>query len=58
LTWQSASSRSYMVEAAPAATGPWSGLGPAVPSAGATTQTSFGLVGAESQKFYRIRLGP
>jgi hypothetical protein len=58
LGWQSASSRSYIIEAAPGPDGPWGALGPAVPSAGDTTQTSLSLLSGEPKRFYRIRLAP
>ena len=58
LGWQSASSRSYIIETAPAPEGPWSDLGAAVPSAGAATQTSINLATGESNRFYRVRLAP
>jgi hypothetical protein len=58
LGWQSASSRSYIIETAPGPEGPWSDLGAAVPSAGAATQTSINLATGESNRFYRVRLAP
>ena len=58
LGWQSASSRSYIIEAAPGPNGPWSDLGAAVPSAGAATQTSINLATGDPKRFYRIRLAP
>jgi hypothetical protein len=56
--WQSVSSRSYVIESAPSPEGPWGALSPAMPSAGATTQTSINLVPGEPKRFYRIRLAP
>jgi hypothetical protein len=58
LGWQSASSRSYIIETAPGPDGPWSDLGSAVPSAGAATQTSINLASGDPKRFYRIRLAP
>ncbi len=58
LDWQSAPSRSYIIEVAPDPQGPWTALGSAVPSEGATTQTTLSLTSGEPLKFYRIRLGP
>jgi hypothetical protein len=56
LGWQSASSRSYIIEFASDPDGPWSALGPAVPSAGNTTQTGINLLSGEPKRFYRVRL--
>jgi len=58
LGWQSASSHSYIIEFAPRPDGPWGALGPALPSAGNTTQTSINLLSGEPKGFYRIRLAP
>ena len=56
--WQSVSNHSYIVETATDPNGPWSEPGPAVPSAGAATQTTLDLTGGELKHFYRIRLAP
>lgn len=58
LGWQSTSSRSYIIEFAPAPDGPWGTLGAAVPGAGNTTQTSINLSSGDPKRFYRIRLAP
>jgi hypothetical protein len=58
LGWQSASNRSYIIQTALGAEGPWSDLGVAVPSAGATTQTNLNLATGDPKRFYRIRLAP
>jgi hypothetical protein len=58
LTWQSASNHNYIVENATAPDGPWGGAGTAVPSAGDATQTTITLTGADSMRFYRVRLAP
>jgi hypothetical protein len=58
LGWQSASSRSYIIEFASDPDGPWEALGPAVPNAGNTTQASINLLSGEPKGFYRIRLAP
>jgi hypothetical protein len=57
LGWESVSSRSYIIEFAPDADGPWAVVGPAVPSAGGTT-TITNLLNGELKRFYRIRLSP
>jgi hypothetical protein len=54
LSWQSVSSRSYLIEAAAKADGPWSQLGPVVPSGGTSTQRT--VPAGELIQFYRIRL--
>lgn len=56
LGWQSASSKNYVIEAATAPQGPWSPLGPTVPSGGPATQASFDLAPATPSVFYRVRL--
>jgi hypothetical protein len=58
LGWQSASSRTYIIEVAPDPDGPWAALGPAVSSTGDTTQTSINLLSGDPRLFYRIRLAP
>lgn len=58
LGWESASTRSYIIEFADDPDGPWAPLGPSVPSAGTNTQTSINLLSGEPKGFYRIRLAP
>src|ERR1044071_8653745 len=58
LAWESASSRSYVIEFASSPDGPWSALGPALPSAGNTTQTTINLQSTDPKRFYRVRLAP
>src|ERR1051326_1407615 len=58
IAWESASSRSYVIEYASSPDGPWTQLGPAMPSGGTTTQTGISLVSGDLKRFFRIRLGP
>jgi hypothetical protein len=58
LGWKSVTSHSYLIEIAPGPEGPWSQLGPVVPSAGATTQRTNDLPAGQLKEFYRIRLAP
>jgi hypothetical protein len=56
LGWQSAPTRSYVIEVAADPEGPWNSLGSGVPSAGGNTQTSLNLQTGEPVRFYRVRL--
>ena len=58
LGWQSASSRSYVIEFSSDPEGPWEPLGPALPNTGNTTQANINLLSSEPKGFYRIRLAP
>jgi hypothetical protein len=56
--WQSAPSRSYIIEFAPSPEGPWGALGGAVASAGDVTQAALNLPLGENLRFYRVRIAP
>jgi hypothetical protein len=56
--WQSAPSRSYIIEFASAPEGPWSPLGGAVASGGDVTEAALNLPAGESLQFYRVRIAP
>lgn len=58
IDWRSATGRSYIIEYAPSATGPWGPVGSPIPSEGATTEGGLTLPAGVPAGFFRIRLAP
>lgn len=56
LGWRSVSSKSYVIETAGDAQGPWSNLVTVGASGGTNTQSNISLSASELKRFYRIRL--